>query len=234
MIIHSIFDLLAIILAFAANRFFRLQFKLKQPAVLPDKYRYSFLLVLILGMALGSILFGTVNTSLAGIPALSKSLLGGIAGAVLFAEIFKKTIHIKGSTGFYFIPGLCVLIVIGRIGCYLAGLPDYTYGIQTSVPWAVDFGDGVLRHPVQLYESFSMLFFLLLIFASYKKHTTFWLNKGFYLFIFFYAGQRFLWEFLKPYPTVTGPLNLFHLLAIAMMLYATFMLWNTPKQYSHV
>ena len=34
-----------------------------------------------------------------------------------------------------------------------AGLPDDTYGLPSkrALPWAVDFGDGVPRHPTQLY-----------------------------------------------------------------------------------
>ena len=35
-----------------------------------------------------------------------------------------------------------------------------------------------------------------------------------------YAAQRFLWEFLKPYPRPIGPLDVFQLLALAMILYA--------------
>ena len=46
------------------------------------------------------------------------------------------------------------------------------------------------------------------------------LRTGFYLFIGVYAAQRFLWEFLKPYGTVVGPFNLFHLLSIALIAYA--------------
>jgi prolipoprotein diacylglyceryltransferase len=43
-------------------------------------------------------------------------------------------------------------IAVGRIGCFLSGLADRTYGVATALPWAVDFGDGVARHPTQLYE----------------------------------------------------------------------------------
>ncbi len=32
-----------------------------------------------------------------------------------------------------------------------------------------------------------------------------------------YAAQRFVWEFLKPYPRVLGPLDLFQLLALVMI-----------------
>ena len=46
-------------------------------------------------------------------------------------------------------------IVIGRIGCLLAGLQDVTYGNPTSLPWGVDFGDGIPRHPTQFYDKCS-------------------------------------------------------------------------------
>ena len=38
--------------------------------------------------------------------------------------------------------------------------PDNTYGTPTSLPWAINFGDGIPRHPTQLYE---VAFLLLLI-----------------------------------------------------------------------
>ena len=224
MILHTAFDLLAILMAILFNSYFRKQFQLTRPASLPKTHQYSYPLVLIIGMVSGSVLFGTLNIQLSGMNNLGKSLLGGIAGAILFAEIFKKISSIKGSTGFYYIPGLCVLIIIGRIGCYLAGLPDYTYGIATDLPWGVDFGDNIKRHPVQLYESLSMFVFLVGLLFTYKKHPTFWIKQGFYLFILWYAGTRFIWEFLKPYPTLIESLNIFHLLAILMIIYAVFML----------
>ena len=34
-----------------------------------------------------------------------------------------------------------------------------TYGTPTALPWGVDFGDGVPRHPVQLYEAATMAAF---------------------------------------------------------------------------
>jgi len=197
---------------------------------MPQKHLYSYLLALLLGMVAGSALFGSLNLYLAGMAGLGKSLLGGIAGAVLIAEVFKKRVGVRGSTGLYFIPGLCVLIIVGRIGCFLAGLPDYTYGISTNLPWGVDFGDQISRHPVQLYESISMLIFLILFIFSYKKHQAFWLNSGFYVFVLWYAGQRFLWEFLKPYPFVIWEFNLFHLLALSLLIYAALMLLPTAQK----
>ena len=43
-------------------------------------------------------------------------------------------------------------MAVGRIGCFLTGLDDHTYGVATSLPWGVDFGDGIRRHPTQLYD----------------------------------------------------------------------------------
>jgi prolipoprotein diacylglyceryltransferase len=51
------------------------------------------------------------------------------------------------------------------MGCFLTGLSDRTYGVETKLPWDVDFGDGVLRHPTQLYE---IGFLLLLIFLRVR------------------------------------------------------------------
>jgi prolipoprotein diacylglyceryltransferase len=159
-------------------------------------------------------------------------MMGGIFGAMIGAELFKYFAGISQSTGLYFIPRLVVLIIIGRVGCFYAGLDDYTYGIATHVPWSVDFGDGVQRHPVQLYESLTMLVFLLILFMSYPKQSTFWQQKGFYLFILIYAGQRFVWEFLKPYPTFIASFNLFHFLAFSMIIYALIFLFKTDSIYT--
>ena len=52
-------------------------------------------------------------------------------------------------------------IVIWRWGCLFAGLSDRTYGVPTSLPWAVDLGDVIGRHPFEIYESLAMLAFLL-------------------------------------------------------------------------
>jgi prolipoprotein diacylglyceryltransferase len=112
--------------------------------------------------------------------------------------------------------------VIGRLGCFFAGLPDYTYGTPTSLPWAVDLGDGIGRHPVQLYESLTMAVFTA-VYLQARMHNARWANShAFQAMAIVYAGQRFLWEFLKPYPAVAGPLNVFHLLMLGLIAYGLF------------
>ncbi len=64
----------------------------------------------------------------------------------------KRSIGLQQSTGDLYAIPLAVAIAIGRIGCFLTGLPDNTYGTPTNLPWAVNFGDNIPRHPTQLYE----------------------------------------------------------------------------------
>lgn len=151
---------------------------------------------------------------------MGRSIEGAIAGAILAIEGLKWAAGIRGSTGVRFAAPLAAAIVVGRIGCFLAGLDDMTYGTATALPWGVDFGDGVLRHPVQLYESATMALFLVVFLPLLLRGRPLALRGGFYLFIGVYAGQRFLWEFLKPYGTVLGPFNVFHLLSLALVVYA--------------
>ena len=49
-------------------------------------------------------------------------------------------------------------------------------------------------------------------------------TNGFYLALLFYALQRFIWEFLKPYGAIIGPFSLFHLLSLFILIYAAVML----------
>lgn len=81
-----------------------------------------------------------------------KTVVGAMIGAVAGVELTKKVIGVKKSAGDAFVYPLILGTAIGRIGCFLTGLSDKTYGTPTTLPWGFDFGDGILRHPTQLYE----------------------------------------------------------------------------------
>lgn len=80
-----------------------------------------------------------------------QSVVGGLLGGWLGVEIGKKITHVQSRTGDDFVVPILIGLMVGRTGCFVAGLHDGTYGVHTTLPWAVDFGDG-LRHPTQLYE----------------------------------------------------------------------------------
>ena len=231
MLTHALFDVLAMVAAWLISKWFRQKYALVSlRGMTQSAQQHYYLLVLLLGLLLGSIGFGTLNLFLAGKTGLAKSMLGGIVGAIVAAELFKYFAGIRQSTGLYFVPGLIVLIVVGRIGCFLAGLPDFTYGTSTILPWGVDFGDGIARHPVQLYESLTMTLLLVVLLWHYPLKPIFWQQQGFYIFILIYALQRFIWEFLKPYPVLFGGLGLFQWLCLGLIIYALALFWRTSQE----
>lgn len=81
-----------------------------------------------------------------------KTIVGGLLGGLIGVELVKKAIRWAPSTGDDFVLPLVVGMAIGRVGCFLTGLDDNTHGTPTSWPVGFDYGDGVLRHPAQLYE----------------------------------------------------------------------------------
>lgn len=171
-----------------------------------------------MGAVGGAVLLGSANTLLAGMGE-GKSVLGGLIGGICGVELYKALTGLRGSTGFGFAAPMATGIVIGRVGCFLSGLPDFTYGVATALPWGWDFGDGVLRHPVQLYESLSMLAFLGWFLHGLAGENRLVCRHGFAVFAIWYGLQRFVWEFLKPYPTVLGPFNVFHFGCLALVAY---------------
>jgi phosphatidylglycerol---prolipoprotein diacylglyceryl transferase len=180
------------------------------------------------GALLGAVFFGTLNTWLSGVHAIGFSMAGGIAGAIAAIEIFKRLSGIAGSTGIAFAAPFAATVAVGRLGCFFAGLADYTYGTPTGLPWGVDFGDGVARHPVQLYEALAMAAMWVLLLVKLARRDRFWLANGFYLVAGWYGLQRFVWEFFKPYATVAGPFNLFHLVCLGLVVYAAVMIRRNP------
>lgn len=223
--VHTVFDIAAWLASMTT--FWLVTRRLVQARPLPHPALYA--LSAGAGALLGALLFGTLNARLSGEPALGLSMVGGLAGAIAAVEAFKRLTGLAGSTGIAFAAPFCATVAIGRLGCFFAGLPDFTYGTPSTLPWAVDFGDGIARHPVQLYESLSMAAIGVLLLLKLRARDPFWLANGFYLVVGWYGLQRFAWEFLKPYATVTGPLNLFHFVCLGLVLYAVLMIRGSRR-----
>ncbi|MFB6459422.1 prolipoprotein diacylglyceryl transferase [Bradyrhizobium tunisiense] len=224
-LLHVIFDIAAWLAAAAAVWWLSRQ-RLQFPA---QSFQLPYVAALVFGAGLGAHLFGSANLWLSGQSGIARSVEGALAGGIVAIELYKWTAGIALRTGARFALPLAVGIAIGRLGCYFAGLDDFTYGTPTSLPWGHDFGDGVLRHPVQLYESAAMATFALAYVLTVLNRNAFVITNGFYLALACYGAQRFLWEFLKPYGTLIGPLTLFHLLSLSILLYAGVMLATAPK-----
>lgn len=118
-----------------------------------------------LGAASGSKLAYWLNqpdVAFDGFPTLAhlmagKSIVGGLLGGWLGVEYVKSRRGITASSGDVMVWPLTIGMVVGRIGCYLSGLDDQTHGLPTGLPWGHDYGDGIPRHPVQIYEIIYLL-----------------------------------------------------------------------------
>jgi prolipoprotein diacylglyceryltransferase len=141
-----------------------------------------------------------------------KTIVGGLLGGWVAVEVVKRIRHIQSRTGDLFAVPLCVGIAVGRIGCFLAGMADGTYGTPTSLPWGVDFGDGIPRHPTQLYEIVFLAGLAWLLHRlDERPHVP---GILFRVFMAAYLAWRLAIDFLKPQPHVAG-LNMIQWACIA-------------------
>jgi phosphatidylglycerol---prolipoprotein diacylglyceryl transferase len=131
-----------------------------------------------------------------------KTIVGGLIGGLIAVEFVKARLGIVVATGDLLVLPLAAGISIGRIGCFLTGLSDGTSGIATSLPWGVDFGDGIPRHPTQLYEiAFVALLSLLVTLVAPRLHLV---GDAFKLFLLGYLSFRVLVDFIKPATRIAG------------------------------
>jgi phosphatidylglycerol:prolipoprotein diacylglycerol transferase len=228
MLIHTVFDLAAAAASLAMTSLVYC-WRLHDAGQKIERAGMGYSLALVLGAAIGGFGAGTINLWLSGEPGIGRSILGALAGAIAAIEMFKARKGIRGSTGLIFVPAFATSVVIGRWGCFLSGLPDHTHGTPTTLAWGHDFGDGIARHPVQLYESFAMAGFLAVALVFIGRRTPFFVRNGFYLMVLYYGMQRFLWEFLKPYAALAGHFNLFHFLCAGLVIYSAVMIGRTAK-----
>lgn len=210
---HQLFDLLAAALAAGVLKLTARRFPPPPPA--PREY----LLWLIVPAAVLAFAFGTLNLFLSGQPGIARSVFGAFVGGILGVEAWKRRDGVVGSTGGRLVLPLCAGLSVGRVGCHLAGLADFTHGTESRVPWAVDLGDGVPRHPVALYEAGLLLAFGVLFVLWLRRDPGGAASRGFYVFTGFYAVTRFALEALKPYGRVLG-LTIFQLAAVVLLVYA--------------
>ena len=131
-----------------------------------------------------------------------QTIVGGLIGGWLAVEWQKRRLGIREPTGDLFAVPVALGAAVGRVGCFMSGLPDGTYGLATALPWGIDLGDGLQRHPTALYESF---FMLLLAGWLARFERTAARGDVFLALMMAYLTFRFAVDFLKPgVPLVAG------------------------------
>jgi len=224
--LHFITDLLAASVGSAAGWWLYRQYLVPVGISLSDRHDRLYWPVLVVSAVLGAYWLGTLNLVVSGHTGIGRSVFGAVIGGIAGIEIYKALRGMRGSTGAVFVLPLSLGLAVGRIGCFFAGMADFTYGSPTSLLWAWDFGDGIGRHPVQLYESAAMLAFAAGFLVWAKARPRLAATQGFYFFAAWFAADRFLLEFLKPYGRIVNALTVFQIGAVFLFIYAAVMLWG--------
>lgn len=152
-----------------------------------------------------------------------RTIAGGLVGGTLGVLFIKKKLGIKGRYGNLLAAPIALGMAVGRLGCLLSGC---CFG--NPAHWGIDFGDGIARHPTQLYE---LLFCLGAFFLLQRARRT--APPGSLLTRFFmgYFIFRFVEEFIRPHPIQFG-LTTFQWICIAGILILSIKakLMKTPEE----
>lgn len=142
------------------------------------------------------------------------SIHGGIIGAVLIGLWQTRRLKLDfWPTADIFAPSVILAQAIARIGCDVFGVP-----MQNHWPWGV-IADGVLVHPVQIYETFLDLGLFLFLWG--KRHRRTYPGQLFAYYLGGYALIRFVLEFFRTNPVLFGPITPAHLTSAAFVVLAT-------------
>ena len=200
--VHPIFETLA----FLAGLRYYFALRKKRGDAISDPHRLWILAAAGAGALLGSRILGALEhpawlkepTLASLLTALNnKTIVGGLLGGVAGVEIVKKILGETRRSGDLFVFPILLAMMVGRVGCLLTSLEDRMAGVPTSLPWGVDFGDGIPRHPLMLYE----LHFLgasWIVLEAARRRCPLEEGSAFKLFMAGYLLFRGLVEFLKP------------------------------------
>ena len=198
---HLVFESLAFFLAF---RYF-LALRKGSRDVISQENRIWIIIGATFGAFLGSRLLGALEDPAAWGASTNKflyffankTIVGGLAGGLFAVEGVKKIIGEKHSSGDLFTFPIMLGMMIGRIGCFTSGIHEQTYGVETDFVWGMNLGDGLMRHPVALYE-IGFLLFLWLGLKIIEGKWRFRSGMRFQFFMIAYFLFRFLLDFIKP------------------------------------
>lgn len=156
---------------------------------------------------------------------LGQSLVGGLLGGLIGIEAAKALTRQPASTGDLMILPLAWGIALGRVGCFLAGLHDDTYGLPSALPWALDLGDGLPRHPTALYE-IGFVLSLAVLLARQRERLHLVPGLAFKVFLAAYLLWRLGIDTLKPVhvPYAGGLSGIQWVCLLALLAYLPFVL----------
>lgn len=141
-----------------------------------------------------------------------KTIVTGMMGAYLLVELTKLGVDVRVRTGDTFALPLALALSVGRWGCFFAGC---CAGVATDLPWGMEFGDSVRRHPTQLYEVMFHLAMAAVVFVSMRRNL--FVDQRLKLYLIAYGAFRFLVEFIRPEPEWRLGLSVYQWASIALI-----------------
>jgi phosphatidylglycerol:prolipoprotein diacylglycerol transferase len=221
-LLHSLAELLAFFVGFKYFQFLRK----KRGDSLTSTNRGWIFVGAIFGALIGSRLLGGLEDPLQmkAAPNIllyfysNKTIAGGLLGGLFGVELVKKIIKENKSSGDLFVMPILLAMIIGRFGCFSMGIYEETYGLQTSLPWSMNLGDGLHRHPVALYE-IAFLILLWIALSVLEQKTRLKHGALFKIFMIAYLLFRFLLDFIKPHYTFVFGLSSIQIACLLGLIY---------------
>ncbi|HEX3768468.1 MAG TPA: prolipoprotein diacylglyceryl transferase family protein [Puia sp.] len=221
-LLHTIAEILAFIAGYQYFRFLRN----RKGDRLSDVNRSWILVGAIFGALIGSRILGGLENPPQILAAKNiflnfyenKTVVGGFLGGLFGVELIKKIIGEKKPSGSLFVKPILLALIIGRIGCFSMGVFEETYGLPASVPWGLNLGDGILRHPVALYE-IGFLILLWLIISRLERIFEPGEGVTFKIFMIAYLLFRFSLDFIKPHYDIIPGLSVIQLACVGGLIY---------------
>ncbi len=229
---HVLFEYLAVFVGYRVYKVTR-----KRPEI-REKQEVGIFLAIMLGGYFGAIILASLehydlvleNIQTSKLALIQgKTIVGALLGGLISVEVYKKIIGYDKSTGDDLAIPLAIAIIIGRIGCFLTGIEDSTVGAPTDSIFGIDFGDGIYRHPLQLYEiAFLLVVVAILLFI--RKYEV-WNGFKFQLFMTLYLGFRFFIEFLKDRATIVFDLSAIQIACLLGLIYYLQLIYKKYKEH---
>ncbi|MGB5396868.1 MAG: prolipoprotein diacylglyceryl transferase, partial [Gammaproteobacteria bacterium] len=161
------------------------------------------------------------------------SFHGGMLGVFVALYLFGR----KNGMGFFQVsdfiaPMVPIGLGMGRIGNFI-NKELWGRQVESALPWAMDYGDRIARHPSSLYQAFSegLLLFLILWWYSARPRPRMAVSA---LFMLCYGSFRFITEFFRTPDAHLGFiafewLTMGQLLSIPMVIFGIVVYWLAIK-----
>jgi phosphatidylglycerol---prolipoprotein diacylglyceryl transferase len=111
------------------------------------------------GSKVGSLVFGLSGWTAADVSFSDRllavlgddSVSGALLGARLAMWLADREGHGRREADLLVAPTISALVALAA-GAFFWAMRGDVYGVPTDLPWGMDFGDGIARHPVMLYQ----------------------------------------------------------------------------------